>query len=152
MVISLAASGRGDVSRLVYLCAFMPDAGESLVQLTGGEPARWIQLLDGGLTLPDPAQSADVFYAGCDEETAREAVARIKPMAGAPFGQPVAEPAWHGIPSTYIVCTQDRAIPPELQRNVFAPRADEVVELEASHSPFSSQPGAVAALLAERPL
>ena len=152
MVISVAASGRSDVSRLVYLCAFMPDAGESLVALTGGEPAPWIQLLDGRLTLPDPAQSADVFYADCDEETAREAVARIKPMAGAPFGQPVARPAWHGIPSTYVVCTLDRAIPPELQRDVFAPRADEVIELEASHSPFSSQPGAVAALLAESAL
>jgi len=66
MVITVAAAGRTDVSRLVYLCAFMPDAGESLVQLTGGVPAPWIQLLDGGLTLPDPAQSADVFYADCD--------------------------------------------------------------------------------------
>jgi pimeloyl-ACP methyl ester carboxylesterase len=152
MVISVAAAGRSDVSRLVYLCAFMPDAGESLVQLTGGKPAPWIQLLDGGLTLPDPAQAVDVFYADCDGETAREAAARIRSMSGAAFGEPVAAPAWHGIPSTYVVCTLDRAIPPELQRDVFAPRADEVVELEASHSPFSSQPAAVAALLAERAL
>lgn len=150
IVISAAAAGRSDVSRLVYLCAFMPGAGESLVALTGGKPAPWILPLDGGLTLPDPAQSADVFYADCDEETAHEAVARIKPMAGAPFGEPVAEPAWHDIPSTYVVCTQDRAIPPELQRDVFAPRAGDVIELEASHSPFFSQPAAVAALLAER--
>ena len=150
MVISVAAAGRSDVLRLVYLCAFMPDAAESLVQLTGSKPAPWIQLLDGGFTLPDPAQAADVFYADCDEETAREAVARIRPMAGAGFGQPVAAPAWHGIPSTYVVCTEDRAIPPELQRDVFGPRADEVIELEASHSPFSSQPAAVADLLADR--
>jgi len=37
-----------------------------------------------------------------------------------------------------------------LQRDVFAPRADEVVELNASHSPFLSQPAAVADLLAAR--
>jgi pimeloyl-ACP methyl ester carboxylesterase len=60
MVISVTAAGRAGVARLVYLCAFMPEAGESLVQLTGGKPAPWIQFLDGGLTLPDPVQSADV--------------------------------------------------------------------------------------------
>ena len=111
MVISAAAAGRSDVSRLVYLCAFMPAEGESLVQLTGGEPAPWIQLLDGGLTLPDPAQAAEVFYADCDAETMREASARIKPMSGAAFGEPVAATAWHDVPSTYVVCSQDRAIP-----------------------------------------
>jgi hypothetical protein len=47
-----------------------------------------------------------------------------------------------------VVCTQDNAIPVELQRNVFAPRAGEVVELEASHSPFFSQPDDVAEILA----
>jgi hypothetical protein len=36
------------------------------------------------------------------------------------------------------------------QRNVFAPRASEILELHASHSPFLSQPAAVADLLAER--
>ncbi len=152
MVISVAAAGRTDVSRLVYLCAFMPEAGESLVELTGGKPATWIRFLDGGLTLPDPAQAAAVFYADCDEETARAGTAKTRPMSGAAFGEPVASPAWHGIPSTYVVCKQDRALPPELQRDVFAPRADEVIELEAGHSPFFSQPGAVADLLAERAL
>jgi pimeloyl-ACP methyl ester carboxylesterase len=57
-------------------------------------------------------------------------------------------PAWRSIPSTYIVCTQDRAFPPELQREVFAARASEVAELECSHSPFLSQPARLAELLA----
>jgi hypothetical protein len=42
------------------------------------------------------------------------------------------------------------AMPAALQRTVFAPRASEVLELHASHSPFLSQPAAVADLLAER--
>jgi hypothetical protein len=42
------------------------------------------------------------------------------------------------------------AMPADLQRNVFAPRASERLELQASHSPFLSQPAAVADLLAER--
>jgi hypothetical protein len=37
-----------------------------------------------------------------------------------------------------------------VQRNVFASRATESIELQASHSPFLSQPDAVADLLAAR--
>ena len=59
------------------------------------------------------------------------------------------EAPWRTIPSTYVVCTQDNAIPVELQRDVFAPRAEQVVELEASHSPFFSQPEAVADILVQ---
>ena len=41
-------------------------------------------------------------------------------------------------------------MPPEVQRSVFAPRASEILELDAGHSPFLSQPAAVADLLAAR--
>ena len=42
------------------------------------------------------------------------------------------------------------ALPPEWQRDLFAPRADEVIELQSSHSPFLSQPAVLAGILAER--
>jgi pimeloyl-ACP methyl ester carboxylesterase len=147
MVVTKAAEGRDDVGRLVYLCAFMPDAGESLVDITRG-PAPWIRTLDDGCTLPDLALAADLFYGDCDDETQRRSTDRMRPMPLAPFAEPATEAAWRRIPSTYVVCTQDNAIPVELQRNVFAPRAGEVVELEASHSPFFSQPDDVAEILA----
>jgi pimeloyl-ACP methyl ester carboxylesterase len=148
MVITAAAAGRDDVARLVYLCAFMPDTGESLFELTGGKPAPWIQLLDDGTTLPDPVHSTTVGYADCDPETRAAAVARLRPQVPAPFTGVIEDAAWRRIPSTYVVCSLDESIPPALQRDVFAPRATEVLELEASHSPFFSQPNAVAALLA----
>ncbi len=150
MVITAAAAGRSDVGRLVYLCAFIPDAGESLVSLTGGKPAPWILMLEDGRTLADPARAADLFYGDCDAETQAWAVDRIRPMPAAPFVEPVTEASWHAIPSTYIVCAQDGALPPDEQRGVFAPRANEVVELAASHSPFLSQPAALADLIASR--
>jgi fermentation-respiration switch protein FrsA (DUF1100 family) len=59
-------------------------------------------------------------------------------MPTAPAEERVSAAAWRHIPSTYVVCTQDMAIPVEWQRELFAPRADEVVELEAGHSPFFS--------------
>jgi pimeloyl-ACP methyl ester carboxylesterase len=149
MVITQAAAGRQDVARLVYLCAFMPDAGESLLSIIGGR-APWIVAHEDGRWLPDLEQAAATFYADCDAETQQASTARLRPMPTAPVEEPVSSAPWRDIPSTYVVCTQDMAIPVEWQRELFAPRADEVVELEAGHSPFFSQPAAVADLLAER--
>ena len=148
MVISRTAAG--NVSRLVYLCAFMPTEGESLLSIGGGRHAPWIQMLDGGLTLPDPARSGAVFYSDCDARTSEWAKSELRPQSRAAFEEPVPYPAWRHTPSTYVVCANDMAMPAELQRNVFAPRATEAIELQADHSPFLSQPDAVADLLVAR--
>jgi pimeloyl-ACP methyl ester carboxylesterase len=147
MVISLASYREPRVSKLVYLCAFVPDAGESLTSIGGGQLAPWIRILDGGLTLPDTQQAPELFYADCDAQTQSWAIGKIRPQCGAPFADPVAHPGWKGIKSTYVVCAADRAMPPDWQRNLFAPRLNRVVELNCSHSPFLSQPAAVADML-----
>ena len=149
MAITEGAAGHPRVTRLVYLCAFMPDAGDSLVSITGG-PAPWIQLLDHGMTLPDMTQADMLFYGDCDPATQEWAISHVRPMAAAPFAGVIATPAWEDVPATYIVCAQDMALPPEWQRDLFAPRADEVIELQSSHSPFLSQPAVLAGILAER--
>jgi pimeloyl-ACP methyl ester carboxylesterase len=141
-----------NVARLVYVCAFMPAEGESLVGIGGGKPAPWIQMLDGGLMLPDPAKADTVFYTDCDEPTRRWAKSKLRPQSAATMGEPVERPAWRNAPSTYVVCANDQALFADIQRNVFVPRATEAVELQADHSPFLSQPGALADVLATRAL
>jgi pimeloyl-ACP methyl ester carboxylesterase len=150
MVVTYAAAGRDDVARLLYLAAFMPDTGESLVQLTGGQPAPWIQRLDDGRILADMDQAAQLFYGECDPETREAAIGRLRPMTGKPMVDPIPDAAWRSIASTYVVCARDGALPPELQRDVFAPRADESIELDTDHSPFYSQSEALAGVIAER--
>ena len=61
-------------------------------------------------------------------------------------GQPVSAAAWQQVPTTYLVCAQDRGTPAERQRE-YARRAGRVVELDAGHHPFLSQPAAVRDLL-----
>jgi pimeloyl-ACP methyl ester carboxylesterase len=58
-------------------------------------------------------------------------------------------PAWQLNPTTYVVCKQDHGVNPDDQR-AMAARADDVVELDTSHSPFLSQPRRVADVIAER--
>jgi pimeloyl-ACP methyl ester carboxylesterase len=57
--------------------------------------------------------------------------------------------AWRSIPSTYVVCTEDEVVHPELQR-AMAARATRALEWPCGHSPATTQPAAVAELVAER--
>jgi hypothetical protein len=56
------------------------------------------------------------------------------------------EPAWKSIASTYVVCTNDRAVLPEAQRWMVR-RATDVVELPTDHSPFVTRPTELADLI-----
>ncbi len=62
------------------------------------------------------------------------------------LGAPVRSAAWQQVANTYLVCAEDRGTPAERQRK-FAARADAVVELDAGHHPFLSQPAAVRDLI-----
>ncbi len=147
MVISKASYRQSKVSKLVYLCAFVPESGESLVSIGGGQLAPWIQLKDGGLTLPDLGRAAELFYADCDSAAQAWAIGQIRPQCAAPFSDAVMHPGWKEILSTYIVCSADRAMPPDWQRDLFAPRLNKVVQIDSSHSPFLSRPNELAELL-----
>jgi pimeloyl-ACP methyl ester carboxylesterase len=61
----------------------------------------------------------------------------------------VSEPAWRNKPSWYLVATDDRMIPPPLQRTMAERAGAAVAEEVASHSVYVSQPRAVAALIGQ---
>jgi pimeloyl-ACP methyl ester carboxylesterase len=56
--------------------------------------------------------------------------------------------AWRSKPATYVVCTEDCALPVALQQ-ANAARVGTVIEMPTSHSPFLSRPELVADLLRE---
>jgi pimeloyl-ACP methyl ester carboxylesterase len=149
MVVTQGAADHAMVKRLLYLAAYVPDSGESLSDLMAIVPNEerlraLFQAEDGRLTVR-PAEAGPIFYNDCDEATIAWATERLRSMSFVP-GEVITAAAWRTRPSTYIVCTQDRAILPELQRRMAA-RTSEVIEIEASHSPFASQPEVVADLI-----
>lgn len=150
-VITGAGAGFPNVEHLVYLAAFMPDKDESVSSIVASGPPvplnDAVVPSDGALTV-DPARAYDVFYADCPPAVAEAAVARLRPQAAACFDQRPIGLAWLQCQSTYVVCTQDRALAPELQNRMAAQRARQAYQLNASHSPFLSQPTVVADLLA----
>ncbi|GLY29671.1 alpha/beta hydrolase [Kineosporia sp. NBRC 101731] len=104
----------------------------------------------------DPSRRSafrEVFSADVDIETADAAIGLLSsdaPLLPSLDRVTVTASRYGSIPHTYVVCTQDRAIPEALQRR-FVRDIDEVcgagtnvVTLETSHSPFLSQPAALA--------
>lgn len=145
MVITEATAGRDDVAHLVYVTAFMLEEGESLAAALGGALPPWVEpVADGIATKPNNAVHA--FYADADEADADEAVRRLGLQSTASFGDPLTGVGWKDIPSTYVVCQQDNAIPPEAQEGM-AQRAGSVHRMDTSHSPFMSKPAELAPII-----
>jgi len=87
-----------------------------------------------------------VFFNDLDATAAASAVGQLGYQSYSSMRQPLTETAWRSIPSTYIVCEADNAVPVAAQE-LMARRADDVYRLNTSHSPFLSQPAALAQLI-----
>lgn len=143
-VITEAAVHTHRVRHLVYLTAFALDAGESVLGLLRSLPEHEVDLGGAmrpgpaeGTTVLDPAAAVPALYGRCDPGVAAAAVARLSPQPVATFTQETTGCPRPRIESTYVVCTDDRAIHPEHQR-AMATRCDTVLSLDTDHSPFLS--------------
>ena len=154
MVITNAATGNPAVKALVYIDAFIPAQGETLLQLAGAEP---------GSTLADPttafnfvpftgATGADtdlyvkpsVYRAdfGADLSVQQDAIlaATQEPLAASALQEPSGPPAWETIPSFALIGMQDMVLPPAEQEFIAARADATVVNINASHLGLTSHP------------
>ena len=150
---------RARVGRLVYLCALVPVPGSSFADQLASEPNMLAAGYAEGLGEPDAEgrrgwQDLDLareyMYADCSEDDARIALARMRLQALGPYGVSCALDALPDVPSTYILCSEDRLVNPEWSRRVARDRLNaHVIELPGSHSPFWSRPSDLARVLGE---
>lgn len=142
------------LERLIYLCAFAPVDGDSLETLSAmasDQPPPPLRVTADNLAAEILEEMrVPGFMHDADASVAAWAAPQFGPQALRPLGETVAlSKARYGtVPTDYIVCTEDRVIPPALQRQM-ALRAgcQRVEELPLSHSPFLSAPWAVAEVL-----
>jgi pimeloyl-ACP methyl ester carboxylesterase len=152
VVTQAAARSPQHVAALVYVAAFLPADGQSLMDLAAMPEAAGDQvqanLVAGGLppiaTLPAAGARIAVFGC-CDEQQAAWATERLGPQPVIPFteqvdlGGPGAQ-AFAALPRAYVICEQDRAILPALQRRMLeAAGCDPVIEIDTDHSPWISR-------------
>jgi pimeloyl-ACP methyl ester carboxylesterase len=147
IAVSEGAAGSPDAVGLVYLAAFMLDTGESLLDAMQHQLPAWIAL-DEGAGSHIAQRSEEVLYGDCSPEVAAGAAARLSRQSVAAIATPQTAAAWQGLPSTYVICELDRAVPPPVQE-AMAGRATTVRRVPASHSPFFSRPDDVADVVLE---
>jgi pimeloyl-ACP methyl ester carboxylesterase len=139
------------VSKLVYICAFAPDKGESVNTLIAdpppGAPVPPILPPQDGYLLLDKEKFAASFAGDVDAESAAFMADSQVPWGVDALGGEITDPAWRKKPSWYLVTTEDRMIPPPAQRQMSERAGAKVVEVEGSHAIYVSQPDAVAALI-----
>ncbi|MCX4597318.1 alpha/beta fold hydrolase [Streptomyces sp. NBC_01549] len=141
--VTQAVAGATDISHIVYLAAYQLDVGESLLSHHGAPaPAE----PDG--FQPVPEHPIPLFYADAPAADAEAAAGRLVPQSTRSFSDTLTAAGWHTVPSTYVVCEQDQALPPGDQEQLAA-RSGSVHRLASGHSPFLSMPGEFAALLAK---
>jgi pimeloyl-ACP methyl ester carboxylesterase len=147
IVTAEAAAGVEAVSHLLLVSSYLPEIGQSLSSFGGEQPAPFLDIdpEDGTFTVR-PDALAETFLQDCESEIQRQAADRTARQSLAVLQQPVQSAAWQHVPSTYLVCAADRGTPAALQLE-FAARAGSVVELDAGHHPFLSQPAAVRDLI-----
>ncbi len=145
LVVTEGAGSAEGVRHLVYLTAFMLDEGSSLVDVVGTTPPDWQVPGAGGTTLTVEWPER-VFYNTSPPEAAAAAAARLRPHTTASFTQPVRTAAWRSVPSTYVICDRDQAIPVPAQEAMSA-NAGTVLRMDSDHSPFLTDPERTAEII-----
>jgi len=147
---------RRPVRKLIYLCALVPIPGSSFAEQLAIEPDTLLPEYRSGVEPDekgrtrwiDEGVARSVFYADCPADDAKAAFRRLCPQAQAPHTKPCPLKDYSPVPTTYVVCSEDRIANPDRGRRVARERLQaELVELPGSHSPFISRPHELAELL-----
>jgi pimeloyl-ACP methyl ester carboxylesterase len=160
VVTQAAANCPENVERLVYVAAFLPADGESLIDLTqrpegAGDAVQAGLVVDGDppVATMSPEAAREGLMHCCDDEAAAWAQSLRGPQPVAPFTHPVrltgeGSEKFGGLRRAYVMCLQDRAIRPPLQR-LMLERAgcDPVIEIDTDHCVWASRPDELVAAL-----
>ncbi|WP_375487071.1 alpha/beta hydrolase [uncultured Jatrophihabitans sp.] len=147
IVAAQAAVGAGAVRHALLVSSYLARPGESLSSFGEPEPAPFLDIdPDGGTFGVRNDALAATFLQDCPPDVVATAGSRLARQSLSVTQEPVSASAWQNVPTTYLVCTDDRGTP-EAAQHEFARRADRVVDIAAGHHPFLSQPAAVADLV-----
>ncbi|KAF2129020.1 alpha/beta-hydrolase [Dothidotthia symphoricarpi CBS 119687] len=137
-----AQGKKGGVVRCGYIAAFMVDEG-----------FRWKEeeLLPNYCVVEAPyvhVTSPAPFYQDLPEADQQHWFAETRSHALGSFTSPARSPSWKRIPSAYLVCVDDAAIPEKAQDGMLQGARDlgasiEVTRVNSGHSPFLSCPDVV---------
>lgn len=161
MIISQAACLIPEkIQKLVYIAAFLPQDGQSCVEITKGMRPTFHEKLvavgydlllssDGKSSEVPPDACADFVFSDIPRDTALTLAKRLGPESNAAQQQAaVLDDLFDDIPKAYIRCIADRTVDIKLQEKMIADAGcREVYSLQTGHCPFESDPHGLAKIL-----
>jgi pimeloyl-ACP methyl ester carboxylesterase len=147
------AGTHDSVAALVYITAFAPDQGESVSTLLAtlppdGPTPPILPPVDGFLFL-DHEKFAEAFAGDVPAADAAFMADSQVPWGVEALNGTITEPAWRSKPTSYLIVTDDRMIPPQLQRTMAERAGATTAEVPGSHAIYVSRPDSVAKLITE---
>jgi pimeloyl-ACP methyl ester carboxylesterase len=155
-VITNAATGNDNIRALVYIDAFIPDIGQTLVELAAGScvdpatafnavpvPGGMVDLYLRSEANPPYPGFAECFANGVNRNQAAVLAAVQRPAALNQFGEPSGPPAWETIPSWSLIGTADRVITPAQQQVMSTNAGAQISTVKAGHLSLVTRPNAV---------
>jgi pimeloyl-ACP methyl ester carboxylesterase len=140
------------IAHLVYLAAPMPDVGESSFGLlSSAPPSDLLASVLGdlaGTTTIDPALAGDLFQAKLSEEQQAVHAAALVPQVMSAGHEATVSAAWRTRPSTFVLCTDDRVLHPDLQHRL-SKRATHTLIWHSDHGAFASHQADTIQLLSQ---
>lgn len=147
IVVAEAAKHLATVNHLLFISSYLPEVGQSLSDFGDDAPAPFLEIDPSSGTFGVRADMlTDTFLQDCPPDVQSQATGHLARQSVQVTSQLVGSASWQDLPTTYLVCTKDHGTPAERQR-AFARKANNVIELDAGHHPFLSQPEQVADLL-----
>jgi pimeloyl-ACP methyl ester carboxylesterase len=157
-VIGGAAATDPDVKALVYIDAFVPDTGETILDLAGhAGPVDPSALFDMAQFPGDhnvdlylkPEPFAGGFANGLSKDQQAEYFAKQRPITYAALSEPAGDQAWKTLPSWYVAGTEDHSIDINTQLWMAERAGSTVTKVKASHLSMVAQPKAVTKVIEE---
>lgn len=140
-----AAGFSTSVVAIAMMCSFIVPAGSSLNVVRQGRDIPSWQVYDGDLLSFGPPGPEPLLYHDLPPAEASHWASLLRPWSFKVLDSKGLYSAWDDIPTSYLVCTLDKMIPPPRQRMMIQGALDggaqvRVEEVESSHSPFLSMP------------
>ncbi len=134
------------IERLIYVSAFIPESGGSLVdeEKKAVSPSLYLKVQiseeAGSISLHPSARIRDLFYGRCRDEDVVFAYSHLQKQPLRPFLDKVtlSEECFGRVPKLYIECLQDQALLIADQRRMHSRINCDVAILNTDHSPFFS--------------
>jgi len=148
---AVLAATKARVDHLVLVTALVPEPGRSMFDVAGPDMAAALDAISIDHGDGTRSMNADLITSMVPPEQRSSVLEHIQTTTRRQGWQSLSEP-WPGahmpdVPTTYILCTEDNTVPPDLQRQFARSLNVEPVDLASDHDAFTLKPQELARLL-----